>query len=99
LAISSLVVIYVGVQVANTIQSAAAAADHSAHAALTEEIFALLAAISNGQPYPESLSELPLTFPDGGGRSLLSRFDYRRTATGCTARTTLRGEEFVRTFP
>jgi hypothetical protein len=45
--------------------SARRLADYSAHAALTKEIYRLLEEIPRGQPYPKSLSELDLTFPDG----------------------------------
>jgi hypothetical protein len=69
-----------------------AAADHPAHAALTKEICDQLAAIPPGQAYPESLSQLSLTFPDGGDTSLLSRFNYRNNGTNCTLETRLGGE-------
>jgi hypothetical protein len=83
---------------------AAAAADYSAHAALNKEICNYLAAVPAGQPYPESLSELPLTYPDGGDASLLERFEYRSTGTSCTLKTVLEWggtdrEVIVRSFP
>jgi len=76
-----------------------AAADHSAHAALTKEICDQLAAIPRGQSYPESLSQLRLTFPDGGDASLLKRFAYRSNGTNCTLVTRLGGEQVLRSFP
>jgi hypothetical protein len=85
-------------------RSAARAADYSAHAALTKEICDQLAAVPPGQPYPASLHELSLTFPDGGDVSLLDRFEYRCDGTSCTLKTELVWEEtkrrlIVRTFP
>jgi hypothetical protein len=74
-------------------------ADYSAHAALTKEICTLLEEIPRGQPYPDSLSELELRFPDGGDESLLERFEYSPTATTCTVRTVLDGKEIVQSFP
>jgi hypothetical protein len=76
-----------------------AAADHSAHAALTAEICDRLADVPDGQPYPPSLSQLQLTFPDGGNASLLGRFTYTSNRRNCTVRTLLRGQEFVRSYP
>jgi hypothetical protein len=64
-------------------------ADYSAHMALTKEIHGLLAAVPPGQPYPESLSELKLTYPDGGDASLLERYEYRSNGTSCTLKTVL----------
>jgi hypothetical protein len=96
--------IFIGFRMASTWRDAAAAADYSAHEALTTEICDLLAAIQPGQPYPASLTELPLTFPDGGDHRLLERFEYHSTGTSCTLKTVLewRGgapEVIVRTFP
>ena len=82
-----------------TIHEAHMAADYSAHAALTAEIEHRLAAVRQGQIYPDSLSELRLTYPDGGTTSLLNRFIYRSTGTSCTVRTVLHGAEVVRSFP
>jgi|ERR1051325_1069129 uncharacterized iron-regulated membrane protein len=78
---------------------ASAAADHSAHAALTKEICEQLAAVPKGQPYPDSLAQLRLTFPDGGGTSLLKRFSYRSTGTNCALETRLGREQVLRSFP
>jgi hypothetical protein len=75
------------------------AADHSAHAAISTEICELLAAVPHGQPYPASLSELRLTFPDGGDAALMKRFTYYSTGTNCTLQTRLGGEEILRSFP
>ena len=75
------------------------AARDSAHAALTDEICHQLAAVPQGQRYPDSLSELRLTYPDGGDASLLSLFEYRSTGTNCTLRTRLAGREILRSFP
>ena len=74
-------------------------ADYSAHAALTEEIFDDLSAIPSGQPYPPSLSDLRLEYPDGGDASLLNRFDYQSNGGSCTVSTVLRGEKIERSFP
>lgn len=75
------------------------AADSSAHAALTSEIEHQLAGIQPGEGYPDSLTRLRLTYPDGGNSSLLRRFAYHSTGTNCTLRTVLRGEEILRSFP
>ena len=80
-------------------REAAAAADHSAHAALTKDICDQMAAIPRGQSYPDSLAQLPLTFPDGGDSSLLKRFTYHSTGTNCTLQTRLGGEQVLRSFP
>jgi hypothetical protein len=98
-AIVLLLLIVPGILLARTWFQAAAAADYSAHAALTKEIVDQLAAIPSGQPYPSSLSQLRLTFPDGGDTSLLKRFEYRSDGASCTVRTVLGKEEFVRSFP
>ena len=77
---------------------AAEAADYSAHAALTKEIFDQLAATPPGQ-YPETLSQLPLTFPDGGDPSMLERFAYTSKGTSCTILTVLGENVIERSFP
>src|SRR5688572_26624795 len=74
-------------------------ADYSAHAALTAEFSDLLAAIPAEQIYPTSLSQLQLTFPDGGDASLLARFTYSSDGTSCTVRTVLHDREFARSYP
>ena len=63
------------------------------------EICDQLAAVPRGEPYPALLAELRLTYPDGGDSSLLSRFEYQRTATNCTVRTVLDDKEWVGSFP
>jgi hypothetical protein len=78
------------------------AADYSAQAALNKEICDLLAAVPPGQLYPAALSELPLTFPDGGDALLLKRFEYHSTGKTCTLRTEFAWHEprvSVRSFP
>ena len=91
--------VLVGIPVVMILREAHMAADYSAHAALAAEIEQQLAVIQPGQPYPDSLSQLRLTYPDGGSTSLLSRFAYHSTGTNCTLRTVLGGEEIVRSFP
>lgn len=75
------------------------AADLSAHSALTAEICNQLASVTRGQRYPDTLSQLALTYPDGGNASLLRRFDYHSTDTHCTLRTVLHGRDLVYSFP
>ena len=96
-----LVMILLGIGAAATklLRQARAASDYSVHAALTSEVCERLAAIQPGQSYPASLSELRLTFPDGGDTSMLSRFTYTSGGTNCALRTVLRGEEIVRLYP
>jgi len=89
---------------AGAIRPAIRAADYSAHAALTKEICLLLAAVPPGQAYPESLTDLHLTFPDGGDHSLLERFEYNSKGTSCTLKTVLTwdgrdAEVISRSFP
>jgi hypothetical protein len=79
-------------------------ADYSAHTALTQEICEQLAAVPSGEPYPESLTELQLTFPDGSDHSLLESFEYHSTGKSCTLKTVLGANEnyrrvIVRSFP
>lgn len=75
------------------------AADRSAHLALYREIWERLAEIPAGEPYPGSLVELKLTYPDGGDPSLLERFRYQAAGHTCTISTTIAGEEWTKTFP
>ena len=84
---------------AQTWLSARAAADHSAHAALNMEIQDQLAAIPPGAPYPASLSDLQLSYPDGGDERLLERFEYKSNGATCTLKTVLDGETIERSFP
>jgi hypothetical protein len=85
--------------VAANIRKANSMADYSSHAALTAEICDRLSSIPAGQRFPVSLSELQLTYPDGGNSSLLTRFSYNSVGTGCTFTTSLRGKEFTRSYP
>jgi len=80
--------LYVG-----AIRPAKRAADYSAHAALAKEICVLLAVVPLGQPYPNSLTDLDLTFPDGGDHSLLERFEYHSAGTSCKLQTVLTWNE------
>jgi hypothetical protein len=73
--------------------------DMSAHSALTAEIHRELSNIPQGQYYPTSLTQLQLTYPDGGSTSLLSRFTYTSTGTGCTVSTVLRGDRWSQSYP
>jgi hypothetical protein len=73
--------------------------DMSAHSALTAEIQQKLSSIPPGQLYPTSLTQLQLTYPDGGSTSLLSRFTYTSTGTGCTVSTVLRGWAWSQSYP
>jgi len=88
-----------GVCVFLSFRRADQAADYSAHWAVTAEIERQLAAVPRGQRYPDSLSQLRLTYPDGGSTSLLSRFTYSSTGTSCVLRTVIKGREIVRSFP
>jgi hypothetical protein len=97
--IAFVLLLLLSVPAVRTFNKANKTADDSAHAALATEIEHQLAAVQPGQRYPDSLSHLRLTYPDGGSSSLLSRFNYHSTGTNCTFRTVLRGEEFVRSFP
>jgi len=98
-AFAALFLVVFGSWAANQWFAAAAAADYSAHAALAHEIWEQLAAVPQGQAYPNSLNELRLSFPDGGHTLLLNRFEYRSNGTNCTVSTVLRGEKIVKSFP
>jgi hypothetical protein len=64
--------------------------DYSAHAALSAEILSNLTVIAyDKRRFPDTLSDLPLRFPDGGDASLLRRFEYSSSGTSCTLRTRL----------
>ena len=99
LAIAMIPLLILGRLAVNTWLDAAWLADKSAQAALDKEISDQLAAVPPGQSYPDSLSELDLTYPDGGDSSLLARFEYHSSGQSCTVRTVLWGKEVVRTFP
>ena len=75
------------------------AAEMSAQHALFKEISDQLEVWPAGQAYPTSLSQLRLTFPDGGDASLLKKFDYNSTGTSCSLRTSFESRELVRSFP
>jgi hypothetical protein len=99
LMLALLVIVAVGIPAITGLRRADEASDYSAHAALTAEICDRLATVPLGNPYPASLSELRLTFPDGGDSSLLKRFTYQSAGTNCTLRTRLGREEILRSFP
>ena len=82
-----------------SMRKADSAAEDSAQAALTSEICEQLAAVPSDGRYPESLSQLRLTYPDGGDASLLRRFTYESTGTNCTLRIRLGDKEVLRSFP
>jgi hypothetical protein len=84
---------------ANAFRQRSRALYYSAHAALIKEICDSLGAIPIGGRYPGSLSELKLTFPDGGDSSFLQRFHYTSSGTNCVLRTRLNGADVVRSFP
>jgi len=99
LAIAMIPLLILGGLAVNTLLDVTWLADQSAQAALDKEISDQLAAVPPGQSYPDSLSELALTYPDGGDRSLLTRFEYHSTGQSCTVQTVLWGQDIVRTFP
>lgn len=80
-------------------RTARQAAADSAHAALTAEICAHLAAVPAGGRYPDSLSELKLTYPDGGSATLLKRFRYHSSGTNCTLSTRLGNRQITLKYP
>ena len=94
-----LFLIVLGISGASVWFQAAAAADRSAHAALTHEIVDQLSAIPSGQPYPPNLSQLRLTYPDGGDTSLLNRFEYQSDGRSYKLRTVIGDKEIVRSVP
>lgn len=98
-AMAVLVAIWLGISAVVTLHQATEAADYSAHSALTAEICEQLAAIPPGGPYPESLSDLKLAYPDGGDADLLKRFTYVTTGDRCTLQTQLGNRDITRSFP
>lgn len=64
-------------------------AEQSAVAALDREISDQLAAFPAERLYPASLSELTLTYPDGGGEELLGRFEFESTGARCGYRVSI----------
>jgi hypothetical protein len=64
-------------------------AEQSAVGALDREISEQLAAFPAERLYPASLSELALTYPDGGDEELLSRFEFESTGERCGYRVSI----------
>jgi hypothetical protein len=64
-------------------------AEQSAVGALDREISEQLAAFPAERLYPASLSELTLTYPDGGGEELLNRFEFVSTGERCSYRVSI----------
>jgi len=96
LAVMTVVLVVVaGLNVQNMRQAAA----DSAHGALWNEIKHQLEAREVTGDFPLHLSELPLTYPDGGDAELLKKFTYVRTESGYEASTTLRGHRLEARFP
>lgn len=89
----------VAVEVCLSLKKVNDVARYSAHAALTQEIQDRLAEVQTGSRYPESLSQLRLTYSGGGDGSLLRLFIYESKGTNCTFRTQLGSREIVRSFP
>lgn len=79
-------------------QEARQAARGSAKYALLEEMAAQLDAWPESKDYPASLSELELTYPDGGDDSLLKEFEYRTTGRTCSIRVTPFRREVFKEF-
>jgi hypothetical protein len=75
-----------------------AARNISAQNAALNQIVYQLTDWPSGKPYPDSLSKLSLTYPDGGDASILEKFEYRSSGTNCTLRTRLGGKETVWSF-
>lgn len=90
------VVVLIAVEVFREMRSAR---NLSAHFALTAEIHRELSNIPQGQYYPTSLTQLQLTYPDGGSTSLLSCFTYSSTGTGCTVSTVRNGKKTTWSHP
>jgi hypothetical protein len=79
-AVVFLLLLGVAIVAAILLREAKPAADHSAHDALTAEICDRLAALPQGQPYPESLLWMRLPSFDQDGRLSLARIFRRRTS-------------------
>lgn len=95
----AILVLLVGYAFYTQIRLASKSAEASALSALVQEIHDQLAAIPPGGSYPESLSELPLTYPDGGDISLLEQIDYRRIENGCEMRVRIFDRDNFYVFP
>ena len=93
------VIVFAGFAVWKTKHESDLASQLSAQNALCVEITQQLAAWPTGKPYPDSLSQLHLTYRDGGDASILELFEYHSNGTNCTLRTRLGTPEFVRSFP
>ena len=79
-------------------QKASTEAHTSAKWALWTEIAHQLRNWPAGNNYPEALSELPLTYPDGDESDLLHEFAYESKGDSCLA-TTLNGTPRLARFP
>lgn len=93
------VIAFAGFAVWKTKHESDLASQLSAQNALLSEISQQLAGWPTGKPYPDSLSQLHLTYPDGGDASILKMFEYQSSGMKCTLRTRLGTQEFVRSFP
>jgi hypothetical protein len=58
----------------------------------------LMARDATGE-YPETLSELPLKYYEGGTPEMLNLFEYRRDGATCTVSTMFRGKKLTSSFP
>jgi Tfp pilus assembly protein PilE len=75
------------------------AARGSAKSALLKEMELQLRAWPASEDYPASLSELRLTYPDGGDESLLKEFHYSTNGRTCSIRTFIWDRDVVVRFP
>jgi hypothetical protein len=89
----------VAVFVVSAFYQAQKSAHASAKSALLREMEIQLKSWPEGKDYPTSLSELPLTYPDGGDASLLREFDYSSTGQTCSIRTFIWDRDVVVQFP
>ena len=71
----------------------------SAENAALNQVIEQLTNWPTGKPYPDTLSQLGLTYPDGGDATILARFEYRSLGTNCTLRTRFGEKETVWSFP
>ena len=85
-------------QVVLVVRSAARAARISAQYALWEEIVRLLKEKESTGNFPRQLSDLPLTYPDGGDSRILALFSYERDATSCEVATEISGNKKFKRF-
>jgi hypothetical protein len=96
---SAVLALFVGYAIYAQFRMAIETAEQSALAALVQEIHDQLAAIPPGGEYPESLADLPLSYPDGGDAELLKRIEYHRTEVGCYLRSRIFERDVEYTFP